>query len=129
MLSCVGKQHLPLGCLRSHKRFVNQFHTACYLFVIFLFDLLTGKEMLLGGINGNMVCFCIYLYHSKLQWDGRLVTLWRLLTWSSYLIYLCLIGDLSSHVNYSGYCFISQVKTIIFHLCLFLTFLSFDVAL
>lgn len=57
MLSCIGKQHVPLGCLKSHKRFVNQFCAACYLFVVFLFYLLTGKE--LDTTNGNMVCFAL----------------------------------------------------------------------
>lgn len=61
MLSCIGKQRVLLGCLKSQKRFVNQFCAACYLFVIFLFYLLTGKEMLsvLDDINGNIVCFLL----------------------------------------------------------------------
>jgi len=61
MLSCIGKQRVPLGCLKSHKRFANQFCAACYLFVIFLFYVLTGKEILsvLGDINGSVVCLLL----------------------------------------------------------------------
>lgn len=56
MLNCIGKQHVPLGCLKSHKRFVNQLCVVCYLFVIFLFYLMLS---VLDDINGNMVCFLL----------------------------------------------------------------------
>lgn len=58
-----------------------------------------GVLSFVGGLFGA----CIVVNYSEME-D---LLLWRLLTWSSHLIYLCWIGDLSSHINYSGYCNIS----------------------
>lgn len=51
-----------------------------------------------------LLLFLFLFFAFILHWDGRWVNLWRLLTWSSYLIYLCLTGDLSSYVSYSDNC-------------------------
>lgn len=59
MLTCIGKQHVPLGCLKSHKRFVNQF---CGMLPICYFLVLSVKrkgDAVLDDIHGNMLYFIL----------------------------------------------------------------------